>query len=211
MHNSNAVVPLRSPIITIRRTRRLHLTGAGTQGRNSRRIISDTSRRYFYSTSISGDCGSQLDTYLAGLLGLRITNRWRGITCIADHILLASNQMRQPHLCRPFVVWAITLISVVLLFMAVAHAHDSHRPELNEWFMGLHSDGGAWCCNGDDTTQVDEWESKDGHYRVKVNGRWLDVPDDAVISKPNLDGQTLVWLKAYPPNAVRCFMPGAGG
>ena len=109
-------------------------------------------------------------------------------------------------------------IPVILLglitFMGVACAHDSHRPELNEWFMKLHSKFHVPCCSGSDATVVRDadWDTKDGHFIVRMNGNWVNVPDEAVIDDPNLDGQTLIWpyfVNGSPQ--VRCFMPGAGG
>jgi hypothetical protein len=29
-----------------------------------------------------------------------------------------------------------------------------------------------------------EWESREGHYRVRLYGAWIDVPDDALITEP---------------------------
>jgi len=42
-------------------------------------------------------------------------------------------------------------------------------------------------------------------------GEWLDVPNDAVLTEPNRDGRTLVWIFHTNGRAVvRCFIPGAG-
>lgn len=112
----------------------------------------------------------------------------------------------------------LTLLSrgmiVLFLVMAVGSvlAHDHKRPELNGWFMGLKSNAGSPCCDGSDATSLDDpdWESKDGHYRVKLEGEWVDVPDSAVVQGPNRAGPAMVW--PYYLNGgmrgVRCFMPG---
>ena len=87
---------------------------------------------------------------------------------------------------------------------------------LKEWFKALHSERGACCADADGNTILDsDWESKDGHYRVRLDGEWYDVPPDAVLTVPNLTGRTIVWpiinwsdgKKFY---SIRCFMPGAG-
>ena len=41
---------------------------------------------------------------------------------------------------------------------------------------------GARCCSDADGSVVSDvdWELKDGHYRVRLEGQWIDVPDDAV-------------------------------
>ena len=37
-----------------------------------------------------------------------------------------------------------------------------------------------------------------GHYRVRLEGEWYDVPDDAVITEPNRVGRTMVWpIRGY--------------
>jgi len=41
-----------------------------------------------------------------------------------------------------------------------------------------------------------DWESRDGHYRVRLYGEWIDVPDDALITEPNRLGRTMVWADA---------------
>ena len=36
-------------------------------------------------------------------------------------------------------------------------------------------------------------KAKGGHYRVRIEGEWVDVPDEAVITEPNRVGRTMVW------------------
>lgn len=106
-----------------------------------------------------------------------------------------------------------TIIALaILLASSVALAHDHNRPELDGWFMGLHSKAGVSCCSGSDAWRVDDpdWESRDGHYRVRIDGDWIDVPDSAVIDGPNKAGPTLVWPYYQDGRpAVRCFLPGS--
>jgi len=92
-----------------------------------------------------------------------------------------------------------------------ALAHDANRPELNGWFDKLASGKGLCCSFADGTAVADpDWDSKDGHYRVRLPEGWIDVPDDAVINEPNRDGRTMVWpLRGYLGVSVRCFMPGS--
>ena len=91
-----------------------------------------------------------------------------------------------------------------------ALAHDRNRPHLNEWLKSLHSNGKVWCCDGSDTDEIDDWDTKDGRYRVKFRGLWYDVPPDAVVDGPNKSGTPLLWMyKGYMSPTVRCFMPGA--
>lgn len=115
--------------------------------------------------------------------------------------------------------WSLwLLIGIVLVAFAFGgcrkgHAHDHNRPELNDWFMDLHSKGKAPCCDGSDAMSLEDvdWDSKDGHYRVRLEGEWVDVPDDAVVEGPNRAGPTMVWpwRQNCKLDHVRCFMPGS--
>jgi len=65
---------------------------------------------------------------------------------------------------------------------------------MKKWFDSLKSEKGPCCSDADGTALSDvDWESKDGHYRVRLNGQWIDVPDDALVTEPNLVGRTMVW------------------
>ena len=88
-------------------------------------------------------------------------------------------------------------------------AHDHSRPELNGWLKSLHSKAKTWCCDGNDTDTIEDWDTKGGRYRVKWQGLWYDVPDDALVEGPNKSGAPLLWMsKGYMAPTVRCFMPG---
>lgn len=84
---------------------------------------------------------------------------------------------------------------------------------LKEWFNQLRSSGGALCCSDADGTALSDvdWDVKAGHYRVRIDGKWHDVPDDAVIKQPNRAGRTMVWPYRTDGevNFIRCFMPGS--
>ena len=111
--------------------------------------------------------------------------------------------------------WHATLVVLVAMLsistISCARAHDHLRPELNSWYESLHS-GREPCCDGSDAKRVDDadWESKDGHYRVRIEGEWVDVPREAVVEGPNRAGRTMVWpyYEDGHPKA-RCFMPGS--
>jgi hypothetical protein len=93
---------------------------------------------------------------------------------------------------------------------------------LKAWFDKLAS-GKGLCCSFADGVSVEDvdWDTggdnKDtqgegGHYRVRLNGVWIAVPDAAVVTEPNKFGPAVVW--PYQDNEgvtqIRCFMPGAG-
>ncbi|OAF05477.1 hypothetical protein AYJ54_00800 [Bradyrhizobium centrolobii] len=98
---------------------------------------------------------------------------------------------------------------MVALAAGEAVAHDHNHPELSDWFRSLHSKGDAWCCNGDDADMA-EWDTMGGRYRVRIDGQWIDVPDDAVVEGPNRVGGARVWSWYQDGKpAVRCFLPGS--
>ena len=103
------------------------------------------------------------------------------------------------------------------LCVASVQARDDGRyaaSSLKSWFDGLHSGKGMCCSFADGVSIKDvDWETKDGHYRVRIDGEWFDVPEDAVITEPNKFGSAVVWpYKDNPtgPTKIRCFMAGAG-
>lgn len=112
------------------------------------------------------------------------------------------------------ILYALVIAIALVTFLTVyAFAHDHDRPGLDDWYMNLRSGKGP-CCGGpsvDATTLAEpDWEAKDGHYRARIEGDWIDVPDDAVMTEPNRDGRTLVWpMWSDGIRTVRCFMPGA--
>jgi hypothetical protein len=122
---------------------------------------------------------------------------------------------------RGFAILGIPLTvcaSVVLAAVSPrpGHARDDGRyagsnPELKSWFDSLRSAKGPCCSDADGTALSDvDWESKGGHYRVRLDGVWVDVPDDAVITVPNRVGRTMVWPMYHNGEPTpRCFMPGS--
>jgi hypothetical protein len=108
-------------------------------------------------------------------------------------------------------------LALLLLAWQVALARDldgryaAANPELKAWFDSLRSRRGPCCSDADGTAVSDvDWESFNGHYRVRLDGRWIDVPDEAAISEPNRVGRTMVWpIRSSVGITIRCFMPGA--
>ncbi|WP_436211847.1 hypothetical protein [Bradyrhizobium sp. LjRoot220] len=103
---------------------------------------------------------------------------------------------------------------VTALMVGSALARDDGRyagSPLKSWFDSLRSGKGPCCSDADGFAVADpDWESKDGHYRVRLDGQWILVPDDAVITEPNRAGKTMVWpIKDALGISIRCFIPGS--
>jgi hypothetical protein len=98
----------------------------------------------------------------------------------------------------------------------VALARDDGRyadSPLKLWFDQLAS-GKGLCCSFADGFQVEnvDWDTQDGHYRVRLYGEWIVVPDNAVVTEPNKFGPAVVWpyMGTDGQTHIRCFLPGAG-
>lgn len=105
---------------------------------------------------------------------------------------------------------------LMALVSPLGHARDrgqfaNSTPEMKAWFDGLRSGKGPCCSDADGTAVSDvDWETHEGHYRVRLDGQWVDVPDEAVITEPNRIGRTMVWpIRGYLGVTVRCFLPGS--
>lgn len=99
-----------------------------------------------------------------------------------------------------------------LYFLPLLLVHFADRPDLNDWVSHLRAGNGAMCCDfteAEHLTDV-EWDTKDGHYRVYLDGHWIDVPDRAVVTVPNKYGPAVVWPSRYDGKVIdiRCFLPG---
>jgi hypothetical protein len=100
--------------------------------------------------------------------------------------------------------------------MIVALVRDDGRyanSPLKSWFDQLASEKGL-CCSFADGFRIDnvDWDTQDGHYRVRLNGQWIVVPDNAVVTEPNKFGAAVVWpyMGTDGQTQIRCFLPGTG-
>lgn len=140
--------------------------------------------------------------------------------------------------CYLIVMCTLIIALPWTMTLPASYGHDAMHPELNPWFAKLRSKSGP-CCDGSDALHLRdvEWATqnkKESHYRVLVpktaelyraaskgqdikkdDTEWVDVPDDALVTDPNLDRSTLVWVwyssgfQMTDEPHIRCFMPGA--
>ena len=84
---------------------------------------------------------------------------------------------------------------------------------LHAWFDQLAS-GKGLCCSFADGFKVEDvdWDTQDGHYRVRLHGEWIVVSDNAVVTEPNKFGPAVVWpyMSSDGQTQIRCFLPGTG-
>jgi hypothetical protein len=111
---------------------------------------------------------------------------------------------------------ALTLWWIGIIAAAPLFARDDGRyadSPLKSWFDQLASSNGL-CCSFADGFSIEDvdWDTQDGHYRVRLDGQWVDVPAAAVVTEPNRFGPAVVWpyQDASGVTQIRCFLPGAG-
>ena len=112
------------------------------------------------------------------------------------------------------VVLGFTFSVIAATLIGAVQARDDGRytlSPLKPWFDSLKSGKGPCCSDADGFAVSDpDGESKNGHYLVRIDNEWVEVPDDAVITEPNRVGRTMVWpIKGSLGISIRCFMPGS--
>lgn len=120
-------------------------------------------------------------------------------------------------------------MSIIVLIAALLFVHDDGRfagSPLKPWFDQLSSKKGL-CCSFADGYKVEnvDWDTISAggiyadaqgnatvHYRVRLEGQWIIVPDAALVTEPNRFGPAVVWpyRDAEGKTQIRCFLPGAG-
>lgn len=102
-----------------------------------------------------------------------------------------------------------TLICLLAL-TSVAFAGGHEGEPLHDWFNNLASKKGLCCSFVDGFAVKDvDWDTFEGHYRVRIDRQWVTVPEEAVVAEPNRYGQAVVWpyKGSDGETLIRCFMP----
>ncbi len=118
------------------------------------------------------------------------------------------------------VITGLIICFIFLLAIKVVCARDNGQysqvdPNIKKWIESLQDKSGVSCCNTADGYDA-QWDTKDGHYRVFLEGQWIVVEDNALLDIPNKLGVARVWwFRTYDQNhklvpRIRCFLPGSG-
>jgi hypothetical protein len=86
----------------------------------------------------------------------------------------------------------VCLVSVVMRAVAGGHIDDPNHA----WFEHQRNSAGKSCCEIADGHRVDDadWKSDGaGHYQVRLDGKWIPVPDAAVIIRA-IVRSTMLWF-----------------
>src|SRR5690348_15995641 len=101
--------------------------------------------------------------------------------------------------------WSLGLVMLATSAPARDDGRYANSP-LKEWFESLSSELGPCCSNADGYFVADiDWNSDHGHYRVRIDGEWVTVPDRAVVTQPNKTGRTMVrkyYFDGHPPRSL---------
>ena len=116
----------------------------------------------------------------------------------------------------PILLWIFWVAVFSASLTISAESRDDGRyanSDLKPWFDSLASGNGLCCSFADGLALKDvDWDTQDGHYRVRIEGEWVDVPEKATITQPNKFGAAVVWpwKNSEGKWQVRCFIPGSG-
>lgn len=117
------------------------------------------------------------------------------------------------------IVWSILFVlslGIVWFFLSLqVHARDLDGQYANspnhDWFASQKNQNGTSCCDVADGHRVEDadWKSdSDGHYWVRLEEKWVIVPDQAVINpKHRPVDYAVVWIYN---GVIFCFMVGTG-
>jgi hypothetical protein len=108
----------------------------------------------------------------------------------------------------------VVLLSFLVCTSVVAHddgQFTNASPAVRAWFHNVKSPSGIPCCDIADGHRM-EFQMRKKRYWVPINGTWMPVPPEAVLSNVgNPVGDAIVWYSAYGNQVViRCFVPGGG-
>jgi hypothetical protein len=123
--------------------------------------------------------------------------------------------LRREKRARDRAIRAALLALVIFAgFIAVAHTDTM---DVGQQYQSKRS----VCCNEFDGRPPEAiWDLSDGsvpnvHYRVMLEGQWVNVPDEAVLDVPNKFGVAVVWYSLTRGSDggqksffIRCFLPG---
>ncbi len=115
-----------------------------------------------------------------------------------------------------YVVGLVGVILAIAMFAAIlpAHARDNGRyadSALKSWFDSLASGKGPCCSFADGVSVKDvDWDTHESKFRVRLDGAWITVPDEAVVTSPNRFGPAVVWpyKDGDGKTQIRCFIAG---
>jgi hypothetical protein len=88
-------------------------------------------------------------------------------------------------------------------------------PETRAWFRTVRNAVGQVCCDETEARSVDDYQWREGHVEVVIDGRSYAVAPDALSPDRNKLGAAVAWIfpKGAPVSTetIRCFLRGTEG
>ncbi|MGJ4917040.1 hypothetical protein ACQR10_20425 [Bradyrhizobium sp. HKCCYLRH2060] len=112
---------------------------------------------------------------------------------------------------RRMVVAALTIGSLACATVASAFDNgqfDNVPPDIRAWFKSVIAPNGVPCCDISDGHRT-TYDVRDGTYWVPIEGRWMAVPERAIIrDRGNPIGEAVVWYAHHRGDIIiSCFVP----
>lgn len=104
---------------------------------------------------------------------------------------------------------ALALASVLCVATAVAGGRYAASSN-SDWIRGLKNKSGMLCCDVADGRRLEDidWRGEgDGTYSVRIDGTWIKLSADQILTEPNRMGVAMVWIFQ---GKITCFIPGSG-
>ncbi|WP_409998516.1 hypothetical protein [Bradyrhizobium sp. SZCCHNR1002] len=81
-------------------------------------------------------------------------------------------------------------------------------PDIRAWFKSVIAPNGVPCCDVSDGHRT-IYDVRDGTYWVPIEGRWMAVPERAIIrDRGNPIGEAVVWYVHHRGDIIiSCFVP----
>jgi hypothetical protein len=131
--------------------------------------------------------------------------------------VVRSNDLQEAmmHTLTLRVATIVALCSIVFVPGDLSARDDGRFADspLKGWFDKLASGKGLCCSFADGVSVQDvDWDMQGNSYRVRIDGKWVVVPDTAIVTEPNKFGSAVVWpYQDYQGTTqIRCFLPGTG-
>ncbi|MGJ4885093.1 hypothetical protein [Bradyrhizobium sp. SZCCHNR1011] len=85
---------------------------------------------------------------------------------------------------------------------------DNVPPDIRAWFKSVIAPNGVPCCDVSDGHRT-TYDVRDGTYWVPIEGRWMPVPERAIIrDRGNPIGKAVVWYVHHRGDIIiSCFVP----
>ncbi len=115
----------------------------------------------------------------------------------------------------------LLVVCMIVLFTMPALARDLDGqwaqlpPTQRDWLRKqINPHNKMNCCSEADGDHVDE-EIRAGRFWIqsaRTNGHWMIVPEEAVITEPNLYGRPVAWFRRDQNGLLHifCYAPGSG-